>query len=291
MAANTFDLLTAIKIIPQFNGDVRELENFLKIIDLYHETINEEGKAKLIDFIWCARLTPKTKTRLAAKAKPNNLAELKNNIQSTFKLTKTTHEIQGQISNLKQNNKSVKDYVDKLSLLIADLNTLQITEIGADNRETICKLNDKLALTIFQNGIKNELKPTIFAAQCKTFSEAATLAEQIENPINGEQKILHFSTYNKNKFKNSNNRYTYGTNNNRNNTNSNGNGTNNYRVNNNFSRRFDQYKDHNNYNRYNSNNKYSKNNNNGTYQYQRVNRNANFRRDQSNNFSPGMRRY
>jgi len=282
MATANFDLLTAIKIVPQFNGEVKELENFLKIIDLYNGTLNEDGQNKLIDFIWCTRLTPKTKIRLAGKAQPNNLIQLKDNLQSTFKLTKTTQEIQGQLTNLKQNNLNVKDYVDKISLLIADLNKLQITEIGNDHRETICKLNDKFALTTFQNGLHATLKPTIFAAQCKTFAEAASLAEQIEKPINGEHRILQYNTYNNNRFRNNNNFNTY-----RNNQNNNNGNRNNIRRNN-YNNNINQY----NNNKYNNNNN-NKNNYNNTnynkYQGQRINRNKNFRRDQSNNFSPGKR--
>lgn len=192
----SFDLVTAIKIIPEFTGENKDMKNFLKLIELYDKTLKVEAKPSLIEFVWHARLSPKAKNRLSTTKAPTTLTELQTVLKSIFKTSNTTQTLYSKLSHFKQNNMGVKAYSEQILNIINELNDLQIQELGEESTDTITKLNDKLALNTFQNGLNESLKPTIFAAQCKKFAEATALASQVEKPL--ETKIF---SYNKNHHK------------------------------------------------------------------------------------------
>lgn len=258
-----FDLVTAIKILPEFSGETKDLDNFLKITEIYEKSLKSEEKENLIEFIWHARLTQKARNKLATTSAPKTFAELKQKLQGVFKTSDTPQRIHTQLSHIKQHNLRVKDYADKILALVENLNNLQITELGESNREIIKQLNDGIALNTFQNGLKEPLKTTILAARCKTLTEAISLAEQTEKPIDDESRIFQFTntkrtTWNyrahpKNKINYNNNKFNYS-------RNTNNNGFNAKKYNNNNNNRNMRTNNNNNNKNSNRNNNYNRNN-------------------------------
>ena len=82
--------------------------------------------------------------------------------------------------------------------MIAELNELQIKDIVGCNTlqtNTIKQINENYALNIFKNGLKGELRPTVFASRPKELNEAVQLALELEKPIsnNSYHNIFHIT--------------------------------------------------------------------------------------------------
>ena len=74
---------------------------------------------------------------------------------------------------------NVHTYHEKLLQMIAELNELQIKDIVGGNTlqaNTIKQINENIALNISENGLKGELKPTVFASRPKELNEVVQLA-------------------------------------------------------------------------------------------------------------------
>lgn len=294
-AEDKFNLATAIKIIPEFKGEAKELQNFLKIIKLYNDTLATAEKAKLLDFVFCVKLKDTVRNKLATKDTPSTYANLEKILKEACQPKNTTENILAKMTSMKQRNLTVEQFSEKITDLACELNRLTITEFGEENKTIIEKMHDKTALNSFRNGLNENLKIPIMAARLKTFGEAVNLASQIEVPQQHEHKILHYNKpmYHPPMNSRYNNKYRYSSRNS--NTQSwrqnNGNQTNNYRNNGNNA----SENRRNNGNQYNNRNQNQRNNNTN---YRRNDRNSNrfrnnhqarinFVHTQGNGMSPG----
>lgn len=251
MANQQFNLETAIKVIPEFTGNYKDLKSFLTIIELINNNLAEDHKKTLIDFVFNVKLTNTVRTSLGASA-PATLHDLINLLSSRYKSTKTVAQIQSSLSTFCQKTMKVETYNEKLLSLIAELNELQTTEITNCTEvqaNTIKLINENYALNIFKNGLNGELKPTVFASRPKSLNDAVQLALELEKDLsNNTDQVLYFSNGNNRNYNNR-NRYR----------------------NNNESKRHhyknnSDYNTHNNYNRNNnSNNNRNYNNNRNSY--------------------------
>lgn len=234
-----FNLETAIKIVPLFSGDYKELSSFLTIVELINNTLEAAQKSTLINFVYNAKLTSAVRTSLGT-SEPETFEDLKKFLSIRYKSNKTISQIQATLSNFSQRSMNVNTYHEKLLEMIAELNELQIK--GIDNcdstqSDTIKKINGDYALNIFKNGLKGELKSIVFASRPKELNEALQLALELEKEFsNSPGQIFYFSNNNnrRNNSKNFNNdRYSYNNRRNNANQNNNINKCNNNRSNNN----------------------------------------------------------
>lgn len=69
--------------------------------------------------------------------------------------------------------------------IISELNNLQIKELStnatAGQNNVIININDTYIVTVFQNGLDDYVKCTIFAAQPKTFLGAVNIGLEYES--------------------------------------------------------------------------------------------------------------
>lgn len=279
MATQNFNLEVALKTIPEFTGNYRELKSFLTIIELIKTSLAADQETQLLKFVFNVKLSSTVRTALGTSA-PTTFDDLKKCLTDRYKTTKTVAHIQATLSTFSQKNMNVHTYHEKLLNSIAELNELQKEEIHNCNTvqaDTIKLINEKYALTIFKNGLNGELKPTIFASRPKDLNDAVHLALELEKDFaRNSDQVLYFSNnrngqnrnrLNRNVNQNT-NRNNYQNNNSQNYSNANRNTSrpfaNNFRSNNNngrivsYSRNTTRY---NSSNRYNSNNRCNNNNN------------------------------
>lgn len=267
----SFDLSTAIKIVPEFTGNRNELSNFISLVEMIDETLKAEEKPKLIKFIIKARISDKVKNKLSSVETPITILELKTTLENSFPSNKTTLSLHTELSKIKQGNLQTKNYAEKIENITAELNKIQISELGEKERKTITSLNDKIALNAFKNGLNDSIKMTVLASRPKTLQEAVSLAIECSSTTdetnlfqyNRNYKTKYNPKYN-NKYMNNNNNYKYNNNNSNNhNKYNNHNGNNgsriiNNRINNNNGNRNNTYRNNNyrnNYGNYKNNNK------------------------------------
>lgn len=254
----TFNIETALKAIPTFNGQHKELEPFLKITEILFNTYDQASKTLLIEFVKSVKLSPNVRTTIGYTNNITDFNQLRNKLTESYKNKITTAQIHTRLANITQRNLPTTSYKDKILNLITELNNLQINELGTnattDQKSVVNQMNDNYALTIFKNGLNENLKSTIFAAQPKTFTEATNLALEYENTEHSSPRSIM------NVNRNSNQRRFVQRNNFNNQRWNNGNRNNSNYNRNNYNR--NQFPNNNNNLRQNINNGYRNNNNN-----------------------------
>lgn len=192
-----FDLGMAMKAIPVFSGNYKELDSFLKIVEIINKGLKITCTQQLIDFVFHVKLGINVKTALG-NTEPSNFETLKTLLEERYKSNTTIPQIQNTLSNFSQRNLSVTSFRDKLLNTIAELNNLQIKELGSnatnEEKEVIKKMNDIYGLNIFKNGLNDNLKPTIFASQPKSLIEASNLATELEKTNNNTLMYYRYNT-------------------------------------------------------------------------------------------------
>lgn len=258
----TLDIQTANKTIPEFKGNPRELDHFLKIVELIHKTISEANvKTDLIDFVYHVKLSNNVRTALSATQTPTTYETLKQTLQEKFPNRRSVADIHNTLANTCQRNQSVTTFKDKILNLINELNSIQIKALPTDatqaEKDLITKLNDQYALSIFKNGLNSEIKPTVLASRPKSFIDAINIALEAEPKTNAARvDYIKGPTNQNNTYRNSNrNRLNSRNSQNHNNYNNDNNYRNNRRqnYNNNNSRQQTYYNNQQNHQNQNQN--------------------------------------
>lgn len=117
-----FSLETALKMIPEFNGDRDKLHRFITCCDIVGETaINNVERNQFLNVIKCKLTGPAYNI-----IKYQNFATwdaLKLSLQNQYLEKRTIAQIQRELLSSKQNfNESIRDFANRLERLTADLN-------------------------------------------------------------------------------------------------------------------------------------------------------------------------
>lgn len=257
-----FKILEANKLLPEFDGNLTKLTNFLNLTEYIYETLKDEEKTKLINFIINTKLSDTARNKIAVETKPKTYIEFKNLFTKTFKSNRTPLNIQTELINLKQTNLNITTYASTIEKLTFELNNALTLNKDANTKKITNEINDQLALNIFKKGLNEPIKSIIFAAKPASLQDAIQLASE----ANASQPPSQVFNYR------SNTRYDYNNNRGRNNI------TNRNRYGNNFNNtgRYNSYNRNTNYTRGNNNNNYSNkfnntrgNNSNNNRQYVR----------------------
>lgn len=198
-----FDLKSHVNIIPEFDGQLSKYSNFINFVEFVHDTLNDNGKSRLITFILKTKLSDSIRLKLSAYPSATTLAQFKEQMSKILKSNKTSLSIQSELSRTRQNNASVIDFSSKIESLVAELNSMQISQRGEQYRDIIIQMNDEIALNAFKTGISDRIKPTIIAGRPSSLNEAINLALDSETPQQ-EAKIFAFRSKHSKNFKKTN---------------------------------------------------------------------------------------
>lgn len=118
-----FDILTAGKLLPEFNGDPKTLSNFLGLVKFYSNTLtSEEDKTKLVEFVLETRLADKVRNSILTETKPKKLDDLEKTLVKIYKPTKNPLIIHNELARSYQGNLSVSAFAERIEALTAQLN-------------------------------------------------------------------------------------------------------------------------------------------------------------------------
>lgn len=267
------DITQAAKIIPEFDGDYRKLNNFINLLEFYDESLAATQKPTLLKFVLATKFTEKVRNRLIAFDTPEDIASLKKNLQAAYKPKINSLTVYNDIARASQKNQTVNGFASKIESLIANLNDIQISEQGTEKKDIIIKLNDQIGLNAFERGLRESIKSVVLAARPKSFAEAIQIASEAEGVTYQNDNILHFRAHNHRSYNAQHNAHR---NNNFQKHNFGRNYTyNNYNKNNN--------RNNNSNNNYKKNNNNYRNNNNNTFNSYRTRNNASINRSNGRN--------
>ena len=201
----TFDMNTANKFIPEFDGNQGKYKNFINLVEYMFDSINDtEEKKKLIKFVVRTKFSDKVRNKIAAEKTPETFAELKKITDKHFQPSKNAIAIHGELVTLKQGDKTIAVFAEKIESLIAELNNIHVSKQGEQNKEIVSNINDNLALNAFESGLHGNIKNTVIAAQPNTFADAVKVALQVEATDRSAQKVCYISNFRRqpNNFRN-----------------------------------------------------------------------------------------
>lgn len=276
-----FDIKIANQIIPDFDGNHKNVQDFIHKSTFYDSTLNNAGKALFLSFLINVKLLTKVRNIFNTEPNPANFNAFKTTILNRFS-DKTTEEAKiSQIEKLVQEG-SVAGFATKIENLCAELVELKMIGQQNDARTVITNEVNKLGIRVFTRGLKrSEVRTAIIFKKPTTLTEAIKFALESDAMFHSEStetRINHFHF-------NNNNRSTNYNNPNRNNS---SNSSRRFHNNN-----FRHQNNHNNNDRYNSN--YSRNsnsnNNNSAYRYNNSNNNRNYNNNQRTFYNSNNNRH
>lgn len=176
------ELSIVSKLIPRFSGKTNELFEFITNIETIITTIPEEKHASFLNFILKSKLELKVQNRIKQTSVPASVEDLIKILKDTYKPFKSPNILLNEIIKTRQKDNNVMGFATKIENLIAELNEIQISEEGEENRNIIINTNSKIAFNTFINGLTEpQIIATIDASQVTTFTEAVKIAEKISS--------------------------------------------------------------------------------------------------------------
>jgi hypothetical protein len=166
----SFDLKTAISLLPIMNGQENITKQLIDGIELYNSMLNNASKPLLINFVLKSRLSSSAKLRL--KQSYSNIDLLLSDMRRHLLQKKSAVAIQSRLQNSKQGHRSIEAFGNELEDLFVNL-TLEQANGDSTNFDILRPLNEKMAIKRFADGLNNPRLSTIIAArQFDSLSEA-----------------------------------------------------------------------------------------------------------------------
>lgn len=172
-------VLSAIaKLVPIVTRNRSEIDNFVINLGLRHGTTKSAKMNAFFKFVFRFRLDNKVQNMVQQETLTSTIPELITSLKRANRPVGNSSCISNRLTSLVQSDESVREYADKIQQLVAELNEVQIAEIGEADGASIVRANNILAFNTFKNGIReHELVHAILASRGKTFTEALETAE------------------------------------------------------------------------------------------------------------------
>lgn len=168
---NMNELATIVKLIPVFSGKKDEIQNFITNLNIIAATIPNEKHASFFEFIYQTRLDTKVQHKIRQSTIPRDVKELCDALKSAYKPQKSPNNVLSELTSIKQKGDNVMGFANKIENLIIELNEIQVSEEGEENRDAIIRANKRVAFNSFVNGLTDpQLVATIDASQVTTYT-------------------------------------------------------------------------------------------------------------------------
>lgn len=289
-----FDINTSLKVVPEFNGNYKDLNSFLKITELIYKTLTDNAKKTFIEFIREVKLGNKVRTAIGILEPIDNFEKLSNELTKIYKNPLTIPEIYSKLSCYTQRNQNVTTFSDHILSLTSELTSLHIAElegtVTSQRKDDIIRNDQKYSLTVFKSNLNDHLKQAMCLAQPNTLAEAINLAKELERTTSTSGQVMYFSQNNygqNNNYRGRNNNYRGNNNNYRGNNNRSSN--NNFNNTQNFTNSNRGNNNNGNRNRGQYNNNWSGHNNNNSRNGNDLQNNNNYNNNQQNRGNTGNR--
>ncbi|XP_055903651.1 GATA zinc finger domain-containing protein 4-like [Eupeodes corollae] len=265
-----FDLKLANSLIPDFDGNPKNVTDFLDKCEFYNDTLNNTSKETLLQFLLKVKLLQNVKCKFKTEVVPTNFESFKKSIKDRFSDKTTKEEKINQMEKLKQEN-SVASFATEIENLSAELIELKMQSKDEIARPIIRSEVDEMSIRIFSRGLER-----VEIRQALIYKEPKSLSEAIKFALEAESKFCRIQETNINTLRSQNsengsedNQNCYYIRNSRNPRNNS----------------FTQFRNNNMQNRnQNSNNRYFDNNQNNSYYNTNISpMNRNFNRNYNNN--------
>lgn len=173
MAEHEFITSNFHKSIPEFSGNVRNLQHFITCCDLFYDNLDEENKPRFFPAL-VRKLTQKAFT-LYHNRTWDDWNQFKVALKKYFSVHKSFETFQLELANIQQRNFNIRDYSQKVETILHEMNSIgkEIKIEGQAGGEAYFKVqNEKLALKAFINGLNVPIKHILKARKYETLDDA-----------------------------------------------------------------------------------------------------------------------
>jgi len=170
-----FCFKTASSLLPKLNDRTETVNSLIDGIDLYNPSLNVEGKILLINYVLKACIPYKDRIRL--KSSYDNIEQLISDIKLNFLPRQSAPVLASKLQSMRQDNLSIDEYARAIEKLMADLT---LAQGGSDPKiiEIFRQENEKVAIDVFTNGVRNtEIRTILKAKGFGSLSEAINVAK------------------------------------------------------------------------------------------------------------------
>ena len=178
-------VLNALKLIPKFDGNPKELVSFLETCKYIIKGFRiPEYRAQIIRGIKATRITGTAQIEVRNR-QIQTFDDLENVLNLLYKPARTTAAVQMELLQCRQGmQEDAHAYGNRLSKLLNEL-----IETGLDEKDTLTektaaiKIFKKQAHCIFQEGLRNDLKILVKSRRSADLPEAVSIAIEEERSI------------------------------------------------------------------------------------------------------------
>lgn len=177
-----FDLKTALSLLPILNDTEQNTKELIDGIEYYESTLDESSKSKLISFVLKTRLSQAAKLSLSNSY--GSVKDLLKDMRQLLLPKKAGTAIQAQLQRARQDDRSVADFGKYITELFVDL-TISQADGNTENYNVLRPINEKTAIKVFADGLRNRRLSTIMAARdfrCLKDAVQAAQEEEVSSP-------------------------------------------------------------------------------------------------------------
>lgn len=178
-----FDVSTFYKSIPEFDGNVDNLNRFLACCDHFHSNLPSiEIKQTFLKSL-VRKLVGRAFDFYNKKETWTSWDELKLALKSYFSPTQSFEGYQIELCKCKQDKFSVREFGEKIEKILVEINKISNRiEVEGSNGGKFFKIqNEKLAIKSFLNGLNEPLKTILRSRKYDLIQDAIRDAIEIEN--------------------------------------------------------------------------------------------------------------
>lgn len=175
-----FDLKTAASLLPAMDGSEDSTKQLIDAIELYSELIDNNSHKLLINYVLKTRLSQSAKIRLERTyaTVQNLISDMKKHLLTK----KSAAALATELHCVRQNGKTIDEYARNIEELFTNLTITQ-----ADGNDTsipiLRSVNEKIAINVFANGLKNSELRTVIKARDYTLLKDAIIGAKDEEKI------------------------------------------------------------------------------------------------------------
>lgn len=194
---DTFDLKTALTLLPVMTNDETSIKQLIDNIQYYSSLLSKsQCKNNLIQFVLKSRLSQAAKIRLQDNY--SSVDELITDMRKQLLPSKGATAIQKRLHNIKQNDMSISDFGKEIAELFVDL-TIAQADGNTSNYNVLKPINEKQAIKQFSDGLRNRRLSTLIAARnfgsLKDAIQAAKDEETFTPSTSGEVMGMYKTNY------------------------------------------------------------------------------------------------
>ncbi|XP_063635032.1 uncharacterized protein LOC134805716 [Cydia splendana] len=190
MAKPSFDVKTAIALLPVMTGQEDTTKQLIDGILMYSSILNSETQQVLIDFVLKTRLSSSAKLRL--KTSYSSVELLVTDMRTFLLPKKSSESIQAQLYRARQGRRTIEAFGAEIEDLFVNLTISQAD--GNDSRYDILRpLNGKSAIKRFADGLADPKLSTIISSrQFTSLPEAIRTAIDEHSSSPQQDQVLRY---------------------------------------------------------------------------------------------------